>query len=118
MSPSETHSLMARAFSPLTAERRARSSASNPGSPAPWIMLWIRFVRSKKRCSSLSITTHSHSTPSSCRRVIMVGSISATPPPCSVELTIQTFRSWRRGTTSAASDRSSRTAGTRWATAS
>ena len=47
----------------------------------------------------------------------MVGSISATPPPCAVELTIQTVRPARRGTMLLASRFSSATAGASWATA-
>jgi hypothetical protein len=46
-----------------------------------------------------------------------VGSISATPPPFAVELTIQTVRPASFGTTPWASRFSSATAGARWATA-
>jgi hypothetical protein len=94
-----------------------RPPASSVGSPAPWMRLWIRFVSGKNAGRSVSMTTHCTSTPRSRSRQIMVGSISATPPPCAVEFTIQTVRPRSARTALAPSSSSCRTAPARCATA-
>ena len=68
--------------------------------------------------SDAPITSHSTRTPRSRSRETIVGSISATPPPFAVELTIQTVRPARRSATAFASSFSSCTAAARWATSS
>lgn len=74
-------------------------------------------MSSKKAGSVLPITTHSTRTPRSRRMETIGGSISATPPPRAVELTIHTVRPESREATSCASSFSSATAPARWATA-
>nr|WP_243337101.1 hypothetical protein [Anaeromyxobacter sp. SG29] len=66
-------------------------------------------MSAKNSGRSVRITTHSVATPSSRMMEMSRGIISATPPPCRVELSIQTLRPASFGTHGWASDRSCRT---------
>jgi hypothetical protein len=76
----------------------------------------MRLVSSKNAGSDAPITSHSTRMPRSRSRETIVGSISATPPPLAVELTIQTVRPASRSATAFASSFTSFTAEARWAT--